>query len=117
MPPPAISVVALPMNVIVMSIRSPVPVVGVDSRDPMSGFPGRGSLGSDGWVPRMGDEITQTAFTRAHRQEYRRKVALSLDVFETMLSQSSFEFDKPMTGMEIECNLVDADYQPAMTNA
>lgn len=65
----------------------------------------------------MGDDVGQTAFTRAHRQEYRRKVALSLDVFETMLSQSSFEFDKPMTGMEIECNLVDADYQPAMTNA
>lgn len=65
----------------------------------------------------MGDDVTRTAFTRAHRQEYRRKVALSLDVFETMLSQSSFEFDKPMTGMEIECNLVDSDYQPAMSNA
>ena len=65
----------------------------------------------------MGDDVTRTDFTRAHRQEYRRKVALSLDVFETMLSQASFEFDKPMTGMEIECNLVDADYQPAMTNA
>ena len=65
----------------------------------------------------MGDDVTRTEFTRAHRQEYRRKVALSLDVFETMLAQSSFEFDRPMTGMEIECNLVDADYQPAMTNA
>ena len=34
-----------------------------------------------------------------------------------MLAQSSFEFGRPMTGMEIECNLVDGDYQPAMTNA
>ena len=44
-------------------------------------------------------------------------MALSLDVFETMLAQSSFDFDRPMTGMEIECNLVDAGYQPAMSNA
>src|SRR4051794_32745978 len=33
-----------------------------------------------------------------------------------MLAQSSFEFDRPLTGMEIECNLVDGDYQPAMSN-
>ena len=42
---------------------------------------------------------------------------LCLDVFETMLAQSSFEFDHPLTGMEIECNLVDDDYQPAMKNS
>ena len=64
----------------------------------------------------MGEDVTQTEYTRAHRLQYRRKVQLSLDVFETMLAQSSFEFDRPLTGMEIECNLVDADYQPAMTN-
>src|ERR1700760_3955945 len=33
-----------------------------------------------------------------------------------MLSQARFEFDRPLTGMEIECNLVDDDYQPAMSN-
>src|SRR5947209_8534609 len=33
-----------------------------------------------------------------------------------MLAQSHFDSDKPLTGMEIECNLVDADYQPAMSN-
>jgi hypothetical protein len=64
----------------------------------------------------VGEEVKQTSYTRAHRQEYRRKVQLCLDVFETMLAQSSFEFDRPLTGMEIECNLVDADYQPAFTN-
>src|SRR3954447_3366460 len=64
----------------------------------------------------MGEELKQIDFSRAHRREYRRKVQLCLDVFETMLAQSSFEFDRPLTGMEIECNLVDADYQPAMTN-
>ncbi|MDF2823141.1 MAG: hypothetical protein K0R68_549 [Mycobacterium sp.] len=65
----------------------------------------------------MGEEVTQTEFSGAHRQEYRRKVQLCLDVFETMLAQSSFEFERPLTGMEIECNLVDSDYQPAMTNS
>src|SRR6201997_4676671 len=33
-----------------------------------------------------------------------------------MLAQSSFDFERSLTGMEIECNLVDAQYQPAMAN-
>src|SRR4051812_23402184 len=64
----------------------------------------------------MGEEVTQTEYNRAHRRDYRRKVQQSLDVFETMLASSSFDVDPSMTGMEIECNLVDADYQPAMSN-
>jgi gamma-glutamyl:cysteine ligase YbdK (ATP-grasp superfamily) len=64
----------------------------------------------------VGEEVKRTTYEGAHRQEYRRKVQLCLDVFETMLAQSSFEFDRPLTGMEIECNLVDGDYQPAMSN-
>lgn len=65
----------------------------------------------------MGEELKQAEFSREHRREYRRKVQLCLDVFETMLAQSSFDFEKPLTGMEIECNLVDSQYQPAMSNA
>jgi len=64
----------------------------------------------------VGEEVGHTSYSRAHRQQYRRKVQQCLDVFETMLAESSFEFDRPLTGMEIECNLVDADYQPAMSN-
>jgi hypothetical protein len=64
----------------------------------------------------VGEDVKQASYTRAHRMEYRRKVQLCLDVFETMLAKSSFECDRPLTGMEIECNLVDAAYQPAMTN-
>ena len=64
----------------------------------------------------VGEEVKQTDYSRAHRREYRRKVQLCLDVFETMLNQSSFEFERPLTGMEIECNLVDSAYQPAMSN-
>ncbi|MFZ1164615.1 glutamate--cysteine ligase [Mycobacterium sp.] len=65
----------------------------------------------------MGKDVKRTNYQRVDRQEYRRKVQLCLDVFETMLARSSFEVDHPLTGMEIECNLVDGDYQPAMTNS
>ncbi|MDA4086857.1 Glutamate--cysteine ligase [Mycolicibacterium hassiacum DSM 44199] len=64
----------------------------------------------------VGDEVKATHYSGAHRREYRRKVQQCLDVFETMLRQSSFDFERPLTGMEIECNLVDEDYQPAMLN-
>jgi hypothetical protein len=67
----------------------------------------------------VGKDVKRTTYERVDRQQYRRKVQLCLDVFETMLAQSSFEFDHdhPLTGMEIECNLVDDAYQPAMTNS
>ncbi|MDQ4039779.1 MAG: glutamate--cysteine ligase [Actinomycetota bacterium] len=64
----------------------------------------------------MGDEIQAIEYTREHRREYRAKVRTCLDVFERMLAQSSFDFEKPLTGMEIEFNLVDADWQPTMSN-
>lgn len=64
----------------------------------------------------MGEEVKRTTYNREHRREYRRKVRLCLDVFETMLARCSFDSEQPLTGMEIECNLVDADYQPAMSN-
>ena len=64
----------------------------------------------------MGEEVKHASYSRAHRQQYREKVQRCLDVFETMLAESSFDFAHPLTGMEIECNLVDADYQPAMSN-
>ncbi|MGF2946779.1 glutamate--cysteine ligase [Mycobacterium sp. Lab-001] len=64
----------------------------------------------------MGEEVKRTTYNRIHRREYRRKVRLCLDVFETMLARSNFDSERPLTGMEIECNLIDADYQPAMSN-
>jgi hypothetical protein len=65
----------------------------------------------------MGDDVSSGAYTREQRQRYREKVRQCLDVFERMLSESSFDFDRPLTGMEIELNLVDADLEPAMVNA
>jgi gamma-glutamyl:cysteine ligase YbdK (ATP-grasp superfamily) len=64
----------------------------------------------------MGDEVAGVSFTREQRQRYREKVHQCLDVFERMLAEHSFEFERPLTGLEIELNLVDADFSPAMAN-
>ena len=65
----------------------------------------------------MGEDVEVTHYTREDRQRYREKVRLDLDVFEQMLGQSVFDFERPLIGMEIELNLVDESYQPRMTNA
>lgn len=65
----------------------------------------------------MGAEIQATSYTREQRQRYREKVRRNLDVFEQMLAESHFDVDKPMTGMEIELNLVTDDGRPFMHNA
>ncbi len=65
----------------------------------------------------MGQDIETITYTREQRQQFRQKVQLCLDVFERMLAYSHFDFDRPMTGMEIELNLADADYRPTMSNA
>ncbi len=64
----------------------------------------------------MGDEVASSGFSRQQRQQYREKVRLCLDVFERMLREGGFESDRPLTGLEIELNLVDGDYQPTMSN-
>ena len=65
----------------------------------------------------MGEEVPQRVFTRADRAEYRQKVRRCLDVFATLLRESRFDFDRPLTGLEIELNLVDEQTEPAMRNA
>jgi hypothetical protein len=65
----------------------------------------------------MGEDVAPTTFTREHRQAYREKLRRCLDVFARMLAGSEFDFERPLTGLEIEFNLVDADHDPAMRNA
>lgn len=65
----------------------------------------------------MGEEVESTEFTRQDRQQYREKVRKCLDVFARMLAEAKFDFERPMTGLEIEFNLIDADQDPAMRNA
>jgi len=65
----------------------------------------------------MGEEVAAAAYTREQKQRYREKVHQDLEVFRRMLGQTSFDFEQPLTGMEIELSLVDDDLQPRMSNA
>jgi gamma-glutamyl:cysteine ligase YbdK (ATP-grasp superfamily) len=65
----------------------------------------------------MGEEVAQQEFSREDRTRYREKVRRCLDVFARMLQESRFDADDPMTGLEIELNLVDDDGNPALKNA
>ena len=65
----------------------------------------------------MGQDVDHRVFTREDRTKYRAKVRSCLDVFARMLSDSRFEVDRPMTGIEIEFNLIDDAGDPALKNA
>ena len=65
----------------------------------------------------MGEDVDSRNFTRQDRQRYRGKVRRCLDVFAEMLAEARFDFERPLTGLEIEFNLIDADQDPAMRNA
>ncbi|MCW2822415.1 MAG: ybdK [Marmoricola sp.] len=65
----------------------------------------------------MGEEVDLQEFTRADRTRHREKVRRCLDVFARMLRESRFDVEDPMTGMEIEFNLVDDLGRPALKSA
>src|SRR6195952_4878500 len=65
----------------------------------------------------MGQEVDLTSFTREDRKRYRAKVHTGLDVLARMLTESRFDFERPMAGLEIELNLVDERFEPALRNA
>jgi hypothetical protein len=65
----------------------------------------------------VGEDVENTEFTGKDRQRYREKVRRCLDVFARMLTESKFEFERPLTGLEIEFNLIDGKHDPAMKNA
>ncbi|MFC6285685.1 glutamate--cysteine ligase [Nocardioides sp. GCM10027113] len=65
----------------------------------------------------MGEEVESQEFTRADRTRHREKVRRCLDVFARMLRDEAFDTDDPMTGLEVELNLVDEDGDPALKNA
>ncbi len=65
----------------------------------------------------MGAEVDATQFSREDRKRHRQKVHNGLDVLARMLTESRFDFERPMAGLEIELNLVDEDCEPAMRNA
>ena len=60
---------------------------------------------------------TQQEFSRADRTRHREKVRRNLDVFARMLREAAFDTDDPMTGLEMELNLIDDAGDPALKNA
>ncbi len=65
----------------------------------------------------MGEEVEAQEFSRADRTRHREKVRRCLDVFARMLREARFDTDDPMTGLEVELNLVDDHGDPALKNA
>jgi gamma-glutamyl:cysteine ligase YbdK (ATP-grasp superfamily) len=65
----------------------------------------------------MGEEVDAQEFTGADRTRHREKVRRCLDVFERMLREAAFDTDDPMTGLEVELNLVDEVGDPALRNS
>ena len=65
----------------------------------------------------MGAEVDARQFTREDRTRLPAEGPAGLDALARMLTESRFDFERPMTGLEIELNLIDDDYQPAMRNA
>ena len=65
----------------------------------------------------MGEEVEAQEFSRADRTRYREKVRRCLDVFARMLREARFDTDDPMTGLEMELNLIDDAGDPALKNA
>jgi gamma-glutamyl:cysteine ligase YbdK (ATP-grasp superfamily) len=65
----------------------------------------------------MGEDVDAQEFSRADRTRYREKVHRCLDVFARMLGEHQFHTDDPMTGLEVELNLVDEQGDPALKNA
>jgi gamma-glutamyl:cysteine ligase YbdK (ATP-grasp superfamily) len=65
----------------------------------------------------MGEEVEAQEFSRTDRTRHREKVRRNLDVFARMLREARFDTDDPMTGLEVELNLVDDQGDPALKNA
>ncbi|MDP3890694.1 glutamate-cysteine ligase family protein [Nocardioides sp.] len=65
----------------------------------------------------MGEDVDAQEFSRADRTRHREKVRRCLDVFARMLRESAFDTDDPMTGLEVELNLIDDAGDPSLRNA
>ncbi len=64
----------------------------------------------------MGESVADRAFNSGDRQRFREKVQECLDAFAQMLAEQRFDFDRALTGTEIELSLVDADGRPSLSN-
>lgn len=65
----------------------------------------------------MGQDVDRTTFSRRDRQRYRAKVQRCLDALAVMLREHPFARDEPITGIEVELNLVDDELAPTPSGA
>jgi hypothetical protein len=65
----------------------------------------------------MGQDVSSQAFSREDRQRYREKVRACLDTFERMLREAHFDNAHSTVGLELELDLVDENYDPAMRSS
>jgi hypothetical protein len=63
----------------------------------------------------MGQDVDRRTFSRRDRQQYRAKVQSCLDALAEMLRTHPFARDEPMTGIEVELNLVDELLAPSLS--
>ncbi|HEY0888074.1 MAG TPA: glutamate--cysteine ligase [Nocardioides sp.] len=64
----------------------------------------------------MGEEIDQQEFGGSDRTRHRVKLRRCLEALARLLREHRFEADDPMTGLEVELNLVDDQGEPALKN-
>ncbi|MEU4557271.1 glutamate--cysteine ligase [Actinoplanes sp. NPDC023936] len=64
----------------------------------------------------MGKDVVNAVFSVQDRVAFRRKLRGCLDALGRMLDTAAFGDSAPMTGLEIEINLVDGDAGPSMRN-
>ncbi|MDO5698474.1 MAG: glutamate--cysteine ligase [Dermatophilus congolensis] len=65
----------------------------------------------------MGREVSSAEWDYSRPQEYREKVQLNLDVFDRMLVSGRFAAETPMTGVEMELDIIGSDGRPQYRNA
>jgi hypothetical protein len=65
----------------------------------------------------MGQDVDRSTFSRRDRQVYRARVQRCLDALALMLREHPFARDEPMTGIEVELNLVGPQFEPALCGA
>jgi hypothetical protein len=64
----------------------------------------------------MGQDVTNLVYTQHDQQHYQEKMQLCLDALGRMLVGDGFSAGPEQMGMEIELNLVDETFDPAMAN-
>ena len=62
----------------------------------------------------MGQDVDRITFSRHDRQRYRANVHRCLDALTLMLREHTFDSAEPMTGLEVELNLVGELLEPAL---